>query len=74
MLFSHLVSLAILAGANTPLVSSASVYYHLDLSWGKGSPDGAERDMVFINQEFPGPPLIADEGDEVTVCWLQSMN
>lgn len=68
MLIPPLVSLAVLGGSVIPLASSASVHYHLDLSWGKGSPDGVERDMVFVNQQFPGPLLVADEGDEVTVC------
>ena len=46
---------------------AAKVHYDLDLTWQRGSPNGHERDMIFVNNRFPGPPLIVDEGDEVTV-------
>ena len=46
---------------------AAEVHYDLDLTWQRGSPNGHEREMIFVNNRFPGPPLIVDEGDEVTV-------
>lgn len=46
---------------------ATQVHYTLDLTWGPGSPNGLQRDMVFVNGRFPGPPLIMDEGDDVTV-------
>lgn len=49
------------------LACAADVYYTLDLTWGPGSPNGLERDMIFVNDQFPGPPMILDEGDDVTV-------
>lgn len=50
------------------LISAAQVQFSLDLTWQRGAPNGVERDMIFINNQFPGPSLILDEGDEVTVC------
>lgn len=46
---------------------SACVEYTLDLSWESGSPNGNTREMIFVNGQFPGPPLILNEGDDVTV-------
>ncbi|KAJ5949286.1 hypothetical protein N7454_000870 [Penicillium verhagenii] len=46
---------------------AAQVHYTLDLTWERGSPNGAEREMIFVNDQFPGPSLIMDEGDEVTI-------
>lgn len=51
------------------LIEAAQVNFSLDLTWKKGSPNGVEREMIFTNNQFPGPPLIFDEGDEVTVCF-----
>lgn len=49
------------------LARAADVYFKLDLTWETGSPNGLERDMIFVNGQFPGPPMILDEGDDVTV-------
>lgn len=49
------------------LSQAAKVHYDLDLTWQIGAPNGVEREMIFVNDRFPGPPLILDEGDEVTV-------
>lgn len=49
------------------IAQAAQVYFSLDLTWETGAPDGAPREMIFINGQFPGPPLIMDEGDDVTV-------
>lgn len=46
---------------------AAKANFALELTWKKGAPNGVERDMIFVNDIFPGPPLIIDEGDEVTV-------
>lgn len=50
------------------LIHAAQVQFSLDLTWQRGAPDGVERDMIFVNDQFPGPTLVLDEGDEVTVC------
>lgn len=52
------------------IAQAAKVHYTLDLSWRNGAPNGVSRNMIFVNGEFPGPPLILDEGDDVTVCAL----
>ncbi|KAJ5884439.1 hypothetical protein N7504_012011 [Penicillium tannophilum] len=48
-------------------VQAAHVHYTLDLTWKRGSPNGVEREMIFVNDQFPGPSLIMDEGDEVSI-------
>ena len=42
----------------------------LELTWAPGAPDGNERMMIFTNGQFPAPPLVFDEDDdvEITVC------
>lgn len=50
------------------LAQAAQVNFALELTWQKGSPNGVEREMIFVNDQFPGPSLIMDEGDDVTVC------
>ena len=49
---------------------AAQVHYTLDLTWVPGSPTGVQRELIFVNDRFPGPPLYADEGDDVTV-WTE---
>lgn len=41
--------------------------FELNLTWATGAPDGVERQQILVNDQFPGPPLIFDEGDEVEV-------
>lgn len=48
-------------------VYAAQRNFVLDLTWKVGAPDGVERYMIFINDQFPGPLLEAEEGDEVEV-------
>ncbi|KAJ5107486.1 hypothetical protein N7456_004161 [Penicillium angulare] len=49
------------------LIQAAQVHFSLELTWQKGSPNGFERELIFVNNQFPGPPLIMDEGDDVTI-------
>lgn len=37
------------------------------LTWVAGAPNGQERDVIKINGQFPGPPLICDEDDDIEV-------
>lgn len=46
---------------------AVQVYFSLDLTWETGAPNGAPREMIFTNGQFPGPPLIIGEGDDVIV-------
>ncbi|KAJ4359831.1 uncharacterized protein N0V89_000387 [Didymosphaeria variabile] len=57
MLLSLVSSLFLVAHA------VADSRYTLELTWAKGSPDGFERDMIFINGQFPGPHIELEEGD-----------
>ena len=43
------------------------VVFPIKLTWEKGAPDGFERDMIFMNGQFPGPTLNLEEGDNVEV-------
>jgi hypothetical protein len=43
------------------------VRFPLTLTWEKGAPDGFERDMIFMNGQFPGPTLELNEGSYVEV-------
>lgn len=53
--------------ATVAVVQASKVHYNLDLTWDTGAPNGVEREMIFINGRFPGPPLIMKQGDEITV-------
>ncbi|KAG0652284.1 Conidial pigment biosynthesis oxidase abr2 [Hyphodiscus hymeniophilus] len=58
LLVSSLATRAFAFG-NVPVV------FPVALTWGKGSPDGFERDMIFVNGQMPGPTLNLEEGDDV---------
>lgn len=49
---------------------AATQNFRLELTWAKGAPDGYERDMIFINGQYPGPLLEIQQGNwvEVEVC------
>ncbi|KAH7370139.1 laccase TilA [Rhexocercosporidium sp. MPI-PUGE-AT-0058] len=42
-----------------------TVVFPITLTWERGSPDGFERDMIFMNGHYPGPTLDIEEGDNV---------
>ncbi|CAG8900303.1 unnamed protein product [Penicillium egyptiacum] len=42
------------------LAYSKQVNFNLDLTWQKGAPDGNVREMIFMNDQFPGPELRID--------------
>lgn len=50
-----------------PLALAKQVHFDLDLTWQKGAPDGNVREMVFMNDQFPGPELRLEQGDDVEV-------
>lgn len=43
------------------------VHFDLNLTWQMGAPDGNVREMIFMNNQFPGPELRLDQGDDVEV-------
>jgi hypothetical protein len=59
--------LALTASGLLPLAWAKQVQFELNLSWQKGAPDGNVRDMIFMNDQFPGPELRFDQGDDVEV-------
>ena len=64
---------ALLALATSGLVHLAwakSVHFDLNLTWQKGAPDGNAREMIFMNDQFPGPELRLNQGDDVEVRLL----
>jgi hypothetical protein len=67
---THTKSLFLTLMGAAALSQAAKVHYNLDLTWQKGAPNGVEREMIFVNDRFPGPPLILDEGDEITVSLI----
>jgi FtsP/CotA-like multicopper oxidase with cupredoxin domain len=48
-------------------------HFKLELTFGPGSPDGFDRDMIFINGQFPGPLLEIQQDDWVEIEVLNSM-
>lgn len=41
--------------------------FELNLTWESRAPDGVTREQFLVNGQFPGPPLIMDEEDNVAV-------
>jgi FtsP/CotA-like multicopper oxidase with cupredoxin domain len=41
--------------------------FKLVMTWGKGAPDGYERDMIYINGQYPGPLLDIRQDDWVEI-------
>lgn len=48
-------------------------HFKLELTFKPGSPDGYERDMIFINGQYPGPLLEIQQDDWVEIEVLNSM-
>lgn len=63
-----LVTLLALASSGlVPLAWAKQVHFDLDLTWQKGAPDGNVRELIFMNEQFPGPELRLEQGDDVEV-------
>jgi FtsP/CotA-like multicopper oxidase with cupredoxin domain len=63
-----LSTLLCFAGLSFALPSLESAKrFELNLTWDTRAPDGVERKQALINGQFPGPPLLMDEGDKVEV-------
>jgi hypothetical protein len=41
--------------------------YKFDITWKTRAPDGFARQMILVNDKFPGPPIHIKEGDCVEV-------
>jgi FtsP/CotA-like multicopper oxidase with cupredoxin domain len=72
-MFSIVIALCLSLPAG---VLAATVHFKLELTWGKGAPDGYERDMIFINGQHPGPLLDIYHNDwvEIEVSNLMPFN
>ena len=55
------------------VTSAGRCHFKLELTFGRGSPDGFDRDMIFINGQFPGPLLEIQQDDWVEIEVLNSM-
>jgi FtsP/CotA-like multicopper oxidase with cupredoxin domain len=68
VLFNHamlsILTIWLSFAANTLAGTS---YFKLELTWGRGAPDGHERGMIFINGQYPGPLLEIQQGDWVEI-------
>lgn len=63
-------SLTIGANVKSPIAAgrlSPTKQFELNLTWESGAPDGVAREQFLVNGQFPGPPLIMDEGDNIEV-------
>ncbi|KAL8334395.1 hypothetical protein RB598_008915 [Gaeumannomyces tritici] len=54
-------------------VGDAPRRYEYTITWDKGSPDGFEREMAFVNGQFPGPLIEANRGDNIEIVVTNNM-
>jgi FtsP/CotA-like multicopper oxidase with cupredoxin domain len=59
--------------ANQLCVQAANVTFEIRATWATGSPDGNSRQMIMVNDQFPGPQLTVNQGDQVQV-WALPIN
>lgn len=62
----RLSSLIVAAAAGLSTVAKV-VVYDLHLTEGVRGPDGFKRDVLLINGKTPGPEIVADQWDEISV-------
>jgi FtsP/CotA-like multicopper oxidase with cupredoxin domain len=63
---SQAVDLSLEASSTTSYIQQTK-RFELNVTWESWAPDGVQRQQSLINGQFPGPPLIMDEGDDVEV-------
>jgi FtsP/CotA-like multicopper oxidase with cupredoxin domain len=63
---SQAVDLSLEASSTTGYIQQTK-RFELNVTWESWAPDGVQRQQTLINGQFPGPPLIMDEGDDVEV-------
>jgi iron transport multicopper oxidase len=61
--FTTLAALALLPS----FTYAGTVTYDLDITWVLASPDGFERPVIGVNNQWPPPALYATVGDQVIV-------
>ena len=67
MLFALASFIGLASASILPDCDGKPRLFELILTWGKGAPDGFERDMILINDQFPGPTLEMNQGDDVEI-------
>jgi FtsP/CotA-like multicopper oxidase with cupredoxin domain len=69
MLFCSLATLCglIVVFTNQFFAHAATVPFEIHASWTMGAPDGNRRQMITVNNQFPGPQLTLNQGDQVQV-------
>ena len=66
LLFAALLS-ALVVAYRLPERTKNAVRFELVLTWQNGAPDGFARKMIFVNGQFPGPPIFLHQGDDVEI-------
>lgn len=57
----------------TTYALASTCHFTLELTWKIGSPDGFEREMILINDQFPGPLLEVQQDEWVEVTVINKM-
>lgn len=70
---SKMLSFAIVCLSFAAYVFADTSCHTLELTWKTGAPDGFERDMIFINGQFPGPVIEVQQGDWVEITVVNKM-
>ena len=47
--------------------------FQLVLTWKSGAPDGYQRDMIYVNGQYPGPKIEVNQGDWVVIDVINRM-
>lgn len=55
------------------LSSAALVQQTLTLTTGTAAPDGVTRNVYFVNGQTPGPDIIVDQGDDVSITVVNNL-
>lgn len=55
-------------------ISSAALFqYTLDLTAGTAAPDGVTRNVYLVNGQTPGPDIVVDKGDDVSITIMNNL-
>lgn len=46
-------------------VAGATVRFSINLKWARRRVAGFTRDIILVNNQYPGPPLQLNQGDDV---------
>lgn len=67
------LAFAALASLLLPLAQAKHVKQTLTITWTPGSPNGATRNIIKTNGQFPAPALTFDENDDVEITVHNNM-